>query len=71
MKHITLKEMFNTLSYCILNNKEQPCFYYKRENEFILIQEVDLMDSRFKTVDNDFSEYNWEIENSNIYINEK
>ena len=70
MKHITLKEMFNILSGCILNNKEQPCFYYKRENEYVLIQEVDLMDSRFTTVDNDFSEYEWELEKSNIYMKE-
>ena len=70
MKHITLKEMFNTLNDCILNNKEQPCFYYKRGNEYVLIQEVDLMDSRFRTVDNDFSEYEWELEKSNIYMKE-
>ena len=70
MKNITLKEMFNILSDCILNNKEQPCFYYKRGNEYVLIQEVDLMNSRFRTVDDDFSEYEWEIKNSDIYINE-
>ena len=57
MKHITLKEMFNILIDCILNNKEQPFFYYKRENEYILIQEVDLMDSRLRTTDGDFREY--------------
>ena len=67
MKHITLKEMFNVLIDCILNSKEQPFFYYKRENEYVLIQEVDLMSSRFKTVDDDFSEYEWELEESNIY----
>ena len=31
MKHITLKEMFNTLSDCILNNKEQPVSIIKEE----------------------------------------
>ena len=71
MKHITLKEMFDILIDCILNNKEQAFFYYKRENEYILIQSVDLMDSRFATVDDDFSEYEWELEKSNIYIEEK
>lgn len=70
MKHITLKEMFDILIDCILNNKEQPFFYYKRGNEYVLIQEVDLMDSRFRTVDNDFSEYEWELEKSNIYMKE-
>lgn len=68
MKHITLKEMFDILTDCILNNKEQPSFYYKRENEYILIQSVDLMDSRFTTVDDDFSEYEWELAESNIYV---
>ena len=67
MKHITLKEMFDILIDCILNNKEQPCFYYKRENEYILIQEVDLMDSRLRTIDGDFTEYEWELEESRLY----
>ena len=72
MKNITLKEMFNIIIKCILSqNTEIPCFYYKRENEFIEITEIDLLNTRFYTVDRDFSEYEWEIENSNIYINEK
>lgn len=71
MLNISLKEMFNILIDCILNNKEQPFFYYKRENEYVLIQEVDLMSSRFKTVDDDFSEYEWELEESNIYKEDK
>ena len=70
MKHITLKEMFNILSDCILNNKEQPHFYYKRENEYILIREVDLMDSRLRTIDGDFTEYEWELEESRLYKEE-
>lgn len=70
MKHITLKEMFNILIDCILNNKEQLFFYYKRENEYVLIQEVDLMDSRLRTIDGDFTEYEWELRESNIYIEE-
>ena len=70
MKHITLKEMFNILIDCILNNKEQPFFYYKRENEYVLIQEVDLMDSRLRTIDGDFTEYEWELKESNIYTEE-
>ena len=71
MEHITLKEMFNILIDCILNNKEQPFFYYKRENEYILIQEVDLMDSRLRTTDGDFTEYEWELEESNLYKEDK
>ena len=32
MKHITLKQMLNELTKCILNNKEQPSYFWKREN---------------------------------------
>ena len=42
MKHITLKEMFEILTDCIINRKEQPTFHYKRENEYVIIQEVEL-----------------------------
>lgn len=75
MKHITLKEMFDILIDCILKQKkEYPTFYYKRQNwntgndEFIEIIEVDLLYGRFNTIDDDFSEYEWELENSNIYM---
>ena len=71
MEHITLKEMFNILIDCILNNREQPFFYYKRENEYVLIQEVDLMDSRLRTLYGDFTEYEWELEESNLYKEDK
>ena len=71
LKHITLKEMFEILIDCIINQKEQPTFYYKRENEYVLIQEVDLMDSRLRTIDGDFTEYEWELEESNLYKEDK
>ena len=70
LKNITLKEMFEILIDYIINQKEQPTFYYKRENEYVIIHEVDLMDSRLRTIDGDFSEYDWEIEKSNIYMEE-
>lgn len=77
MKNISLKEMFDILIDCIMNKKEQyPTFYYKRENfntgnpEFIEITEVDLLYGRFNTIDGDFSEFEWELENSNIYMEE-
>jgi hypothetical protein len=71
MRNISLKEMFEMLIDCILNKKDYPTFYYKRENEFIGLSEVDLLDSRFKTIDDDFSEYEWELEKSNIYVLEE
>ena len=73
MINIKLEEMFKILIYYILRKKKPPTFYYKREYEkghpeYIEITEVDLLDSRFKTIDDDFSEFEWEIEKSNIYI---
>ena len=77
MKNITLKEMFDKLVKCIVNKEEKyPTFYYKRvnecsgNNEYVEITEIDLLYGRFKTIDDDFSEYNWELEKSNIYIEE-
>ena len=77
IKNISLKEMFDILINCILTQKEDyPTFYYKRENfhtgnpEFIEITEVDLLYGRFNTIDGDFSEFEWELENSNIYMKE-
>lgn len=76
MKHITLKEMLDAMVDCIINKKEYPTFYYKRQNyytsndEFVEITEVDLMCGRFDTVDGDFSEFDWEVEKSNIYMKE-
>lgn len=73
MRNVSLKEMFDILIDCILNNKEQPVFYYRFEYEknhfdMYMITEVDLMRGRLKTINDDFSEYEWELEKSNIYI---
>lgn len=73
MRNVSLKEMFDILVDCILNNKEQPVFYYRfeyEENHFdmYMITEVDLMRGRLKTINDDFSEYEWELKKSNIYI---
>jgi hypothetical protein len=72
MEHITLKGMLEELTKCILENKERPNYFYKTEYEegkimYLPITEVDLMNSRFKTINNDFSEYEWELEESKIY----
>ena len=75
MVNITLKQMLEELVQCVLSNKPVPVYYYKRENietgndEFVEITSVDLLDSRYRTSD-DFSEYEWELENSRIYKEE-
>ena len=76
MKNVTLKEMFDILVNCIINDKDYPIFYYRREwetghPEYIEIAEVDLIRGRFVTIDDDFSEYEWELKKSNIYMEEK
>lgn len=69
MKHIALKKMLDILVECIINQKEEyPTFYYKREYDYIEITEVDLLQGEFRTIDGDFSEFSWEIEKSNIYM---
>lgn len=73
-KNITLKEMFKDLVKWQLgeDNEYGGEFYYQDgDGNFDEITQVDLMDSRFKTNDDDFSEYDWELEKSNIYIKEE
>ena len=72
--NITLKEMLEDLVKWVLGEecKYGGKFYYRNgEGDYFEITEVDLMRSRFKTEDNDFSEYNWELKESNIYVREE
>lgn len=71
MKHITLEQMLKECVECILKNKPIPNYYYRTEYElgkcvFLPIEEIDLLDSRFRT-EHDFSEYEWELAESHIY----
>ena len=73
-ENITLKEMLEDLVKWQLNedNKYGGEFYYRNgEGGYFEITEVDLMRSRFETEDGDFSEYDWELEESNIYVKEE
>lgn len=73
-KNITLKEMFEDLVKWQLGEdcKYNGYFYYHDgDGNFDEITQVDLLDSRFKTEDDDFSEYDWELEKSNIYVKEE
>ena len=73
-KNITLKEMFEDLVKWQLgeDNEYGGEFYYQDgDGNFDLITEVDLLYSRFRTSDDDFSEYDWELEKSNIYVKEE
>ena len=73
MKHITLKEMLETEVYDILNNYPsggRRYFWKNGEGEYNEIVELDLFRGRFITDDGDFSEFEWEIKESSIYMEE-
>lgn len=72
-KNITLKEMLEDLVKWVLGEdcKYGGEFYYRDgEGNYLEITEVDLLNGRFYTEDNDFSEYDWELKESNIYVKE-
>ena len=72
--NITLKEMLEDLVKWVLGEdcKYGGEFYYRDgEGNYLEITEVDLLNGRFYTEDNDFSEYNWELKESNIYVREE
>ena len=72
--NITLKEMLEDLVKWVLGEecKYGGEFYYRDgDGNFDKIIEVDLMYSRFQTDDGDFSEYDWELKESNIYVREE
>lgn len=73
-KNITLQEMFEDFVKWQLceDNKYGGEFYYRNcDGDFLEITEVDLLRSRFKTENDDFSEYDWELKESHIYIKEE
>ena len=71
MKKITLKEMLETEVDDILTNYwsgGHTYFYKNGEGEYHEIVELDLFRGRFITGDGDFSEFEWELEESHIYM---
>lgn len=71
MKNITFEEMLNMEVQDLLNDYPSGghTYYYKNGyGEYHEIVELDLLRGRFITDDGDFSEFSWEIKESNIYI---
>jgi len=71
MKHITLKELLETEVNSILNNYSSGghiYFYKNGDGEYHEIVQIDLLYGRFITDDGDFSEFEWELEESHIYM---
>lgn len=70
MLKITLKEMLVEMVNCILNKETFKNYYWKDgENNYHLITQVDLM-YRIITDNDDFTEFEWELEKSNLYKEE-
>lgn len=70
-KNVSLEYMLDSLVKSIIENKDYEEFYwYHEDTGFHEIVECDLFRGRFITDDGDFSEFEWEKENSHIYIKE-
>jgi len=70
-KNISLEEMLKAEVESILTKYKNGStdYYYKNgEGELHEITEIDLLRGRFCTEDGDFSEFEWELEESHIYI---
>ena len=70
-KNVSLEYMLDSLVKSIIENKDYEEFYwYHEDTGFHEIVECDLFRGRFITDDSDFSEFEWEKENSHIFIKE-
>lgn len=73
-RNVPLKEVLDSWVDWILSNYKSPKppeYYYQNGNyEFVRITELDLMSDRFYTEDGDFSEFEWELKESSIYVKE-
>lgn len=76
MKRVTVKQMLEELTEALVTQKEPETYYWERENfntgnlEMVEITEVDLLRDRFKTIDDDFNYYEYELQDSHIYRKE-
>ena len=68
-KNVSLEYMLNSLVSEIVKNTKSETFYWWHEDTgFHEIVECDLFRGRFITDDGDFSEFDWEKNNSRIFI---
>lgn len=73
MKHITFKEMLETEVTDLLASYPdggKTYFWEDGEGCYHEIIELDLLRGRFITDNGDFSEFEWEIKDSRIYVEE-
>ena len=66
--NIPFDDMIFEMLECIRNNTFYHKYYWKSDtDEYVEIVECDLMRSRIIMEDGDFSEFDWEMEESRIY----
>ena len=73
MKNITLEEMLDVAVQDVLSGYtlDTPVYYYKNgSGKYHEIIGLDLFRGRFTTDNGDFSEFEWELQESHIYIDE-
>lgn len=73
MKHITFKEMLEAEVADLLSGYPdggKTYFWKDGEGSYHEITELDLLRGRFITDNGDFSEFEWEIKESRIYVEE-
>ena len=73
MKNITFEEMLNMEVQDLLHGYPSGGYtYYYEDGDggYHKIVELDLLRGRFVTDDGDFSEFEWELKESHIYIDE-
>lgn len=70
-KPISFADMLREIVSCILDGAPFREYYWKDgDNNLHEIVELDLLRGRFVTDNEDFSEFEWEIKESRIYVKE-
>lgn len=65
--NITVDDMISEMLGCIRNGTCYHTYYLKNEDGYTEIIECDLFRGRIVAADGDFSEFDWEMEDSRIY----
>ena len=69
--NISLTTMLSELTECIKDGTYYPTYYwYHEDNGYLEIVECDLFRRRLLMENGDFSEFDWELEESHIYREE-
>lgn len=70
MVNIRFVDMITEIVMFLRIGVRYPTYYWKSEDGYVEIVECDLLRGRIVMADGDFSEFEWEIEESRIYREE-